>query len=58
VRESEVYALAFRAQNQGDAWVNNGGRDAPLSPRGRTIFRTIMLGLLIVFIVLLVWSVR
>jgi hypothetical protein len=39
-------------------WVNDGGRDAPLSARGRTVFRSVLLGLLVVFLVLLVVSVR
>jgi hypothetical protein len=36
------------------AWVNDGGDDAPLSPHDRTIFRSILLGIVVVFLVLLI----
>jgi hypothetical protein len=39
-------------------WINNGGRDAPLSARSRTIYRSILLALLTAFMILLVISVR
>ena len=39
-------------------YVNNGGRDAPLSARSRTIYRSILLALLAAFTILLVVSAR
>ena len=32
--------------------VNDGGYDAPLTPRGRLLYRSVLLGLLIVFVAL------
>jgi hypothetical protein len=36
------------------SWSNDGGDDAPLSPHDRTIFRSILLGIVVVFLVLLI----
>jgi hypothetical protein len=33
-------------------WQADGGEDAPLTPRGRTIFRYSLLGIFVVFVVL------
>jgi hypothetical protein len=32
--------------------VNDGGDDAPLSPHGRVIFRAVLLGIFVMFVVL------
>ena len=40
------------------AWSNDGGDDAPLSPRGRTIFRSLLLGIFVVFVVLVLLTAR
>ena len=34
------------------SWVNDGGDDAPLSPHGRVIFRAVLLGIFVMFVVL------
>jgi hypothetical protein len=33
-------------------WENDGGEDAPLSRRGRLIFRSVILGIFVAFVVL------
>jgi hypothetical protein len=33
-------------------WVNDGGEDAPLSPRGRTHYRQLLIAIVVVFVVL------
>jgi hypothetical protein len=36
----------------GSTWVNDGGEDAPLSPRGREMYVGVLLGIFVVFVVL------
>jgi hypothetical protein len=36
----------------GSNWVNDGGEDAPLSPRGREIYLGVLIGIFVVFLVL------
>ena len=35
-------------------WTNDGGEDAPLSPRGREIYVGVLLGIFVVFVVLVI----
>ena len=35
-------------------WANDGGEDAQLSPRGRAIFRGVLLAIFAVFVVLVI----
>jgi hypothetical protein len=39
-------------------WVNDGGEDAPLSPRGRAVFRSVLLGIFVVFVLLVILTAR
>ena len=39
------------------SWVNDGGDDAPLSPHGRVIFRSVLLGIFVMFVVLVLLTV-
>ena len=39
-------------------WVNDGGEDEPLSPRGRTLYRGLLLAIFVVFIALVLLTFR
>jgi hypothetical protein len=39
-------------------WTNDGGEDAPLSPRGRRHYREVLLAIFAVFVVLVLLTYR
>ena len=39
-------------------WSNDGGEDAPISPRGRAIFRGVLLAIFVVFVALVLLTFR
>ncbi len=40
------------------SWVNDGGDDAPLTSRGRLIYRSALVGIVVVFVVLVLLTAR
>ena len=47
------YGVIWRpASRGGRPWVNDGGEDEPLSPRGRVVYLGVALGIVVVFVVL------